>query len=352
MAYGVVRLPGMGHAQGHGAGAVAVMVNDEMQSYAQRRPRPSVSERPKIAVLIPCYNEGGTIRRVVEGFRQAIPTATIYVYDNNSQDSTIAEARDAGAVVRHEGLQGKGYVVRRMFSDVEADIYLLCDGDETYEAAAAGKLVDALTAQNLDMVVGKRLATDPGAAYRRGHQLGNRLLTGMLGLIFGHRFTDVLSGYRAFSRRFVKSFPALSTGFDIEVELTIHALELGLPTAEVDTRYGERPEGSESKLNTYSDGVRILLRIINLFRMEKPLAFFSIVAGVLVIASLALAYPLLLTYLETGLVPRFPTAILSASLMILGFLSLVCGLILDTVTRGRREVRRLHYLSIPLEHGE
>lgn len=306
----------------------------------------------RIAVLIPCYNEGRTIRQVVEDFRQALPTATIYVYDNNSQDDTVAEALDAGAVVRRESLQGKGNVVRRMFSDVEADLYLLCDGDDTYEAAAAGKLVEALQSQQMDMVVGKRLAPDSVAAYRRGHRFGNWMLTSVLGLIFGHRFTDVLSGYRGFSRRFVKSFPALSSGFDIEVELTIHALELGLPTAEVDTHYGERPEGSESKLNTYSDGVRILLRIINLFRMEKPLAFFSILAGLLALISLVLAYPLLITYLQTGEVPRFPTAVLSASLMILASLSLASGLILDTVTRGRREMRRLHYLSIPLERGE
>jgi glycosyltransferase involved in cell wall biosynthesis len=328
------------------------VANDEMQSYTRDESMPGVSQQLKVAVLIPCYNEGKAIRQVVEDFRRALPSARIYVYDNNSQDDTVAVAREAGAVVRREGLQGKGNVVRRMFSDVEADVYLLCDGDATYDALAAGKLVEALQAEQLDMVVGRRVATASVAAYRRGHRLGNWLLTGVLGLIFGHRFTDVLSGYRGFSRRFVKSFPALSSGFDIEVELTIHALELGLPTAEVDTQYGERPEGSESKLHTYSDGLRILVRIINLFRMEKPLPFFSIVAGLLAIVSLGLAYPLLMTFLETGLVPRLPTAILSASLMILSFLSLISGLILDTVTRGRREMRRLHYLSIPLERGE
>ncbi len=333
-------------------GLVAAMGHDETRSHVSTRSMTGLGGQLAVAVLIPCYNEGKTIRQVVREFRRAIPTATVYVYDNNSQDDTSAEARSAGAEVRCEGLQGKGHVVRRMFSDVEADVYVLCDGDDTYEAAAAGRLVEFLRSQHLDMVVGRRQAPDPGAAYRRGHRLGNRLLTGMLGLIFGHRFTDVLSGYRAFSRRFVKSFPALSTGFDIEVELTIHALELGLPTAEIETRYGERPAGSESKLHTYSDGARILLRIINLFRMEKPLAFFSILAGLLAVAALGLAYPLLITYLETGLVPRLPTAILSASLMILAFLSQVCGLILDTVTRGRREMRRLHYLSIPLERGE
>ena len=304
-------------------------------------PRP-----PRIAVLIPCYNEEVAIADTVRGFQEALPEATIYVYDNNSKDKTIERARAAGAVVREEHLQGKGNVVRRMFADIDADVYLMTDGDTTYDPAAARKLIDLVVEQNLDMVVGKRIHKAK-EAYRPGHVLGNKMLTGFLAWLFGTRFTDILSGYRAFSRRFVKSFPALSAGFETETELTVHALTLNMPVTEIDTDYFSRPEGSTSKLNTYRDGVRILRVMLTLFKNERPLAFFSYAALTLVLLSLGLATPVFITYLETGLVPRFPTAILSASIMLLAFLSLSCGLILDTVTRGRREIKRLAYLQVP-----
>jgi glycosyltransferase involved in cell wall biosynthesis len=308
---------------------------------------PAVVEACRIAVILPCYNEEAAIARVVRDFREALPQATVYVYDNNSTDATAARAREAGAVVRREGRQGKGHVVRRMFAEVEADIYVLADGDGTYDAASAPEMVARLAEEGLDMVVGSRLATYADAAFRRGHRFGNDLLTGFLGLCFGRTFTDILSGYRVFSRRFVKSFPALSAGFEIETELSVHALELRMPTAETPTPYGARPAGSASKLRTYRDGFRILMMIVNLFKEERPLAFFSIIAAALALASLLLAYPVFVTYLETGLVPRFPTAILSTGLMILACLSATCGFILDTVTHGRREMKRLFYLSIP-----
>ena len=300
----------------------------------------------QIAVLIPCYNEEVAIRDTVAGFRAALPEATIYVYDNNSKDQTAARAREAGAVVRREPLQGKGNVVRRMFSDIDADVYLMTDGDTTYDPSAARRMIDLLVADNLDMVVGKRIHTDQ-AAYRAGHVLGNRMLTGFLARLFGQRFTDILSGYRAFSRRFVKSFPALASGFETETELTVHALTLKLPIAEVDTAYFARPAGSESKLNTWRDGFRILRVMVTLFKNERPFAFFGLAATVLGLLSIGLAIPVFVTFFETGLVPRFPTAILSASIMLLAFLSLACGFILDTVTRGRREMKRLAYLSFP-----
>lgn len=305
-----------------------------------------MSQSPRIAVLIPCYNEEVAIRQTVAGFREALPDATVYVYDNNSKDQTIARAREAGAVVRRESLQGKGYVVRRMFSDVEADIYVMTDGDATYDPRAAPAMVRQLIEFNLDMVVGRRRHT-ADAAYRAGHVFGNRMLTGFLATLFGQRFTDVLSGYRIFSRRFVKSFPALAAGFETETELTVHALTLGLPIAEVETEYFARPEGSFSKLSTYRDGVRIVRVMVMLFKNERPLAFFGIAATLLGVLSVVLSIPVVITYLETGLVPRFPTAILSASIMLLAFLSMVCGLVLDTVTRGRRELKRLAYLQIP-----
>jgi glycosyltransferase involved in cell wall biosynthesis len=301
---------------------------------------------PKIAVLIPCYNEEVAIADTVAGFRAALPEATIYVYDNNSKDATIARAREAGAVVRQETLQGKGNVVRRMFSDVDADVYLMTDGDTTYDASAARRMIDLLVAENLDMVVGKRIHTDQ-AAYRAGHVLGNRMLTGFLARLFGQRFTDILSGYRAFSRRFVKSFPALSAGFETETELTVHALTLNLPIAEVDTPYHARPAGSTSKLNTYRDGLRILGVMVALFKNERPMAFFGLAALALALVSIGLSIPVFITFLETGLVPRFPTAILSASIMVLSFLSFTSGFVLDTVTRGRREMKRLAYLQVP-----
>lgn len=299
-----------------------------------------------IAVILPCYNEEAAIGDVVTAFRRELPNAKIYVYDNNSKDRTSQVAAAAGAIVRTETLQGKGNVVRRMFADVEADIYLMCDGDITYDAASAPALINKLIGENLDMVVGCRIDTQV-EAYRAGHRLGNAVFTGFVASLFGNRFTDILSGYRAFSRRFVKSFPALSNGFEIETELTVHALELRMPIGEINTPYGARLEGSQSKLSTYRDGFRILLMITKLFKNERPLFFFAIIFGLLSLTSIGLSIPLLATYIETGLVPRFPTAVLAASIMLLAFLSLTCGFILDTVTHGRREIKRLAYLTVP-----
>lgn len=305
----------------------------------------TANEHPRVAILLPCYNEAAAIGQTIADFRAALPGATIYVYDNNSSDGTAEIARAAGAVVRTERMQGKGHVVRRMFADVEADIYVMADGDATYEAAAAPGLIALLREEQLDMVVGAR-KSEVEAAYRPGHRLGNKLLTGMLAWLFGRTFTDILSGYRVFSRRFVKSFPVLSEGFEIETEISVHALELRMPVAERITAYAARPEGSESKLNTYRDGWRILMMILTLFRAEKPLAFFGLIGGALAGLSIGLSIPLFLTYFETGLVPRFPTAILATGIMLLAFLNGFCGLILDTVVRGRREMRRLAYLAV------
>jgi glycosyltransferase involved in cell wall biosynthesis len=299
-----------------------------------------------VAVLVPCKDEEAAIAQVVHAFRAALQSAEIYVYDNNSTDRTREVALNAGAVVRAEPLQGKGNVVRRMFSDIEADVYVLVDGDDTYDATSARAMIDRLLDEQLDMVNGARQTASKGA-YRAGHRLGNAVLTGMVALIFGDRFKDLLSGYRIFSRRFVKSFPALSTGFEIETELTVHALELRMPIAEVATPYKDRPPGSASKLKTYRDGVRILKTILNLMKGERPLLFFSAAFAVLAISSLVLAFPVFETYQRTGLVPRFPTAILSSAVMLLAFLCLFAGLILDTVTHGRREAKRLRYLEIP-----
>jgi glycosyltransferase involved in cell wall biosynthesis len=300
--------------------------------------------QPRIAVLVPCFNEEAAIASVVADFRQALPSAEIFVYDNNSSDRTIAVARDAGAIVRSEKHQGKGHVVRRMFADVDADIYVLVDGDATYDAASATRMIDTLLSDRLDMVVGLRI-DKAEAAYRAGHRAGNRLLTGFLSSVFGKAFKDILSGYRVFSRRFVKSFPVLSDGFEIETELSVHALELSLPTAEIETPYYARPEGSVSKLNTWRDGFRILGTILKLYRSEKPLRFFAGIGIFLALNSIGLAIPVFITYFEQGIVPRLPTAVLSMGLMVLAMLSLSCGLVLDTVTRGRREMKLLAYLS-------
>ena len=302
---------------------------------------------PRIAVLIPCYNEAVAIGRVVADFKSALPQATIFVYDNNSTDETAVVARQAGAVVRREPLQGKGNVVRRMFADVEADVYLLVDGDGTYDASAAPALLERLLRDDLDMVTGVRVA-DSSSAYRMGHKLGNRALTGVVANIFGNRCADMLSGYRAFSRRFVKSFPALAAGFEIETELTVHALELRMPIADVATRYGARDVGSASKLHTVRDGLQIGATIVHVIKEERPLQFFTLVALLFFLASLMLGYPVLLTYLETGLVPRLPTAILAMGLMIIAVLSFTAGVVLDSIANGRRELRRLRYLDIPL----
>jgi glycosyltransferase involved in cell wall biosynthesis len=297
-------------------------------------------------VLLPCYNEDAAIAQTIAGFRAALPDATIYVYDNNSSDRTVEVAIAAGAIVRTERQQGKGAVVRRMFADIEADVFVLADGDATYDATAAPRMVDLLVGDQLDMVVGAR-DSELQAAYRRGHRFGNMMLTGLLTSMFGRSFSDILTGYRVFSRRFVKSFPVLSLGFEIETEISIHALGLAMPTAEVRTAYDERPEGSVSKLNTYRDGFRILNTMVTLYRLDRPIPFYGGIGLVLALLSVILAVPLAITYLETGLVPRFPTAILSTGLMILATLFLFAGLILDTVTRGRREMKRLAYLQHP-----
>ncbi len=297
----------------------------------------------RIAVLVPCLNEEVAVGSVIQDMRAALPSATIYVYDNGSTDRTIERAQAVGAVVRREPLRGKGNVVRRMFADVDADIYVLVDGDGTYDAAAAPVLVRRLLDDQLDVVNAVRV-TDQANAYRSGHRLGNTLISGAVANIFGKRCRDILSGYRVFSRRFVKSFPALASGFEIETELTVHALALRMPIADVDTRYEERLAGSESKLRTYRDGFRILRTILKLAKDERPLAFFSLIALLLSAIALGLAAPIFEEYARTGLVPRFPTAILSTGVMILAFLSLACGFVLDSVTRGRHEMKRLHYL--------
>ena len=301
---------------------------------------------PTIAVLLPCYNEEAAIARTVAEFRAALPGATIYVYDNNSRDRTVEVARAAGAVVRTERIQGKGAVVRRMFADVDADIYVMADGDATYDATRAPELVARMLDEQLDMVVGTR-QHEVAEAYRGGHVLGNKLFTGLLAKLFGRSFTDIFSGYRVFSRRFVKSFPVLSAGFEIETEISVHALELKMPVGEVETRYGARPEGSASKLSTYRDGWRIMNTILLLYRNERPTTYYGFLSFLLALAAIVLAIPLVITFIDTGLVPRFPTAILATGLMMLAAISFFAGLILDTVVRGRREVRRLHYLSLP-----
>jgi len=301
---------------------------------------------PKVAVLLPCYNEEAAIAQTIAAFRAALPDATIYVYDNNSRDRTIEVARAAGAVVRSERMQGKGNVVRRMFADIDADIYVMADGDATYDATSAPAMVARVAEEGLDMIVGTRVH-EAAEAYRRGHVLGNRLMTGILASLFGRSFTDIFSGYRVFSRRFVKSFPVLSAGFEIETEISVHALELKMPVGEAETRYFARPEGSESKLSTYRDGWRILKTIAVLYRIERPMLFFGWIAAVFALLAIGMSIPLAVTWFETGLVPRFPTAILATGLMILAFLNLFTGLILDTVVRGRREVRRLAYLAQP-----
>jgi glycosyltransferase involved in cell wall biosynthesis len=306
-------------------------------------PENALSER-RIAVLVPCYNEEVAIAKVVADFRAALPNAVIHVYDNNSSDRTSEVARNAGAVVGNESRQGKGHVVRRMFADIDADIYLLVDGDATYDAPSAPAMIGKLITENLDMLVGTRVDREV-AAYRRGHRSGNAIFTWFVASMFGSSFTDILSGYRVFSRRFVKSFPALSTGFEIETELTIHALELGMPVGEIETPYFSRLEGSASKLNTWRDGMRISWMIQKLYRTERPFQFFGLVALILAALSIAVAVPIIEVYIETGLVPRIPSAVLATGMMLAAFLALASGLVLDTVTRGRREMKRLAYLA-------
>jgi glycosyltransferase involved in cell wall biosynthesis len=316
---------------------------------ADRKPRQLDSY--SIAVLVPCFNEEATVNSVVHDFRSALPAARILVFDNNSTDKTATVARAAGAEVFYEKRRGKGFVVRRMFADVDADIYVLVDGDATYDAPSARAMIERLLEGRLDMVVGCRVDHDK-LAYRAGHRTGNRVLSAFVASVFGSTFNDMLSGYRVFSRRFVKSFPVLSGGFEIETELTIHALELGLPADEMETPYYARPEGSASKLNTWSDGLRILFTIINLYRAERPLPFFAAIGALAAAVSITLAVPIVATFLETGLVPRLPTAVLSMGLMLLAFLCASVGLVLDTVTRGRREMKLLAYLSHPAAGAE
>ncbi len=305
----------------------------------------AAGKHPRIAVVLPCYNEGASVGATVAGFRKALPGADIYVYDNNSTDRTRAIAAAEGALVRTERQQGKGHVVRRMFADIDADIYVMADGDLTYDPGAAPAMVEMLLAEGLDMVVGTRRHEEK-AAYRGGHVLGNRLFTGLLARLFGRSFSDIFSGYRVFSRRFVKSFPVLSEGFEIETEMSVHALELRMPVGELETAYGSRPEGSESKLSTVRDGWRIFRTIVTLYRIERPILFYGLIGALLLLAAIILAAPLVLTYLETGLVPRLPTAILVTGMTIVAVLCVFAGMILDTVTRGRREMRRLAYLSL------
>ena len=303
----------------------------------------------QVALVIPCFNEAVAIRQVVTDFKNAMPELRIYVFDNNSTDGTRQVAEEAGAWVYSVKLKGKGNVVRRMFADIDADIYVMVDGDATYEAKAVTKLVDRLIDERLDMVVGSRKATQSseGAAYRPGHEFGNWMLTSCVKRIFGGEFGDMLSGYRAFSRRYAKSFPALSRGFETETELTVHALELRMPYAEIETLYGARPEGSTSKLSTYRDGLRILWTIAKLFIRERPFQFFGLLSLLLAATSIGLSVPVLEEFIAHGIVPRLPTAVLSASMMVCALLALVSGLILDNVTRGRHEIKRLTYLSIP-----
>jgi glycosyltransferase involved in cell wall biosynthesis len=315
-----------------------------------KRSAPLTEADRRIAVLVPCYNEELTIGNVVRSFRTELPEATVYVYDNNSVDQTIAVATAAGAVCRTEPQQGKGNVVRRMFSDIEADVYVIVDGDDTYDATSVKRLIEPVLYQQADMVNAVRVATGK-EAYRPGHRFGNVMLTGVLSRTFGNRCTDMLSGYRAMSRRFVKSFPALSEGFEIETEITVHALELGLRIVEIIAPYKERPEGSVSKLHTYRDGIRILRLILLLLKAERPFRFFAAISGAVFLVTALLATPLVVTYLETGLVPRLPTAILVTGLSIVGLLTLMSGIILETVTRGRRESKRMQYLSYPALQG-
>lgn len=304
------------------------------------------SDNLRIAILIPCRDEAAAITKVIQDFKAVLPDAVVFVYDNASDDDTAILAARAGATVRRESLPGKGNVVRRMFSDIEADVYVLVDGDDTYDAGGAPAMVYRLEDECLDMIVGARIASSD-AAYRPGHQFGNFILTKLVAILFGNRISDMLSGYRVLSRRFVKSFPALSAGFETETELTVHALELRMPIEEMSFPYRGRPGDSSSKLSTYRDGWRILRTIIKLAKEEKPFLVFAVLSLLFAATSLVLAWPLLITFLDTGLVPRLPTALLATGLMLLAFLTLVCGAILDVVTLGRSEVKRLSYLALP-----
>jgi hypothetical protein len=302
--------------------------------------------RVSVAVLIPCFNEETTIGKVIADFRAALPCANIYVYDNNSTDRTMMVARAAGAVVRTEALQGKGHVVRRMFADIDVDVYVLVDGDDTYDAKAAPAMTKMLLERRLDMVSAARDTPAP-TAYRTGHKLGNAILSGMVRHVFGTGINDMLSGYRVFNRRFVKSFPALASGFETETEFTVHALALNMPVAEIYAPYRSRPEGSQSKLKTFTDGFRILREIVILIERERPLPCSAVMTAILLASGLALGLPVITTFFHTGTVERLPTAVLSASIVLLASLTLGCGLVLDSITHGRKELKRLSYLAIP-----
>lgn len=304
----------------------------------------------RVAVLIPCYSEAVTIAQMIEGFRATLPDADIYVYDNNSTDGSADLARRAGAIVRDERRQGKAHVVRRMFADIEADVYLMVDGDATYKSAAAPRLVGELLAGPFDYVNGARVRTSR-EAYRPGHEIGNKLLSEIVAAIFGARSRDVLFGFKAMSRRFAKSFPAMSTGFEIETEILVHALDLDIPMSEIDALYNERPAESVSKLSTFRDGVRILWLISRLIRDMLPLQYFSTIGAMFVIVPVAAGIPVVVTYLETGLVPRLPTALLAVGAMIVGVAAFFTGLILVNVSRGCRETKLLIFLSYPNVRG-
>jgi glycosyltransferase involved in cell wall biosynthesis len=320
----------------------AQRIRDELKDAL---PHTSFVRNRSIAVLLPCYNEEATIAAVIAGFRKALPGAQIYVYDNNSTDRTSEIALAEKAIVRHEPFQGKGNVVRRMLADIDADIFVMADGDLTYDASAAGQMVDLLVSRNLDMVVGTRIAEED-EAFRLGHRFGNRLFNGIVGRLFGPNFTDILSGYRVISRRFAKSFPAASKGFEIETEFSVHAIDLRLATAEVPLHYGKRPELSVSKLKTYRDGTRILYKIAMMYRALKPIRFYGLIACGFFALSGLLGAPIVVEFVHTGLVPRLPTAILAASLAQLGFMALACGVIIDAVSAQAREVRRMRYLGL------
>lgn len=300
----------------------------------------------RIAILIPCLNEGPSIAQVVTDFQLALPTATIFVYDNCSTDNTVAEAARAGAIVCSEPWPGKGNVVRRMFADIDADLFVMVDGDGTYDATVAVEMVKRLLKDHLDMVVGIRMNVYEHA-HRRGHGFGNLVFNKLYRNLFGPRFTDIFSGYRVFSRRFVKSFPAVSSGFEIETEMSVHASQLRMPIAEIPTKYNSRLKGSTSKLHTFRDAFRILITFVLLFKEISPIRFYGAIAVLLSSSSLIISLPLLMTYIETGLVPRLPTAVLAMGMMLLAAISLVSGVILDSVARGRLEYKRLIYLSMP-----
>jgi glycosyltransferase involved in cell wall biosynthesis len=323
----------------------SVNSGDRVKIATEQIPMIGTADAPTIAVLIPCFNEEASIQKVVSDYQALLPGVTVYVYDNNSRDETATLARSSGAIVRSEALQGKGNVVRRMFADIEADIYLLVDGDDTYEAAAAPDMICMLMDQQLDMVTAIRT---PAAreAYRPGHEWGNKVITALVRRIFGNRVTDVLSGYRVFSRRFVKSFPALAAGFETETEFTVHALELKMPIAEIKTRYRSRSVGSSSKLRTFTDGVRILAMIVRLIKEERPLQFFCLIGLGFLLLGVLLSVPVFVEFARSRTVPRLPTAVLSTGLVLSAFLSFGCGLILDSVSRSRKEIKRLAYLAL------